>query len=215
MSKYSLKSQPRKVSGRAVKSIRSLGLIPAHVYGQNLPSQNLEVNLKEFQQIYKQVGESSLLYLDIHGQEPKPVFITDVTRHPLTNLPLHISFHQVNLKTKVTAAVKLNLIGESLAVKDGLGVLVQQADQVEIEALPSDMPEHLDIDISTLVQVGDTITLNDLKLSTSLEPKSDLSTILVKIEPLAKAEEPTPTETAPTPEGDSAQSVPETQPATE
>jgi hypothetical protein len=83
------------------------------------------------------------------------------------------------------------------------------------EALPSDMPEHLDIDISTLVQVGDTITLNDLKLSTSLEPKSDLSTILVKIEPLAKAEEPTPTETAPTPEGDSAQSVPETQPATE
>lgn len=191
MTKHTLSANLRTQTGRAVKKLRRSGQVPAHVFGNHIPSQNLQVSLSDFQAVYPQVGESSLVYLRVSGEtEPRPVFITTLARHPVTHHLLHVSFHQVDLKAKISAPVKINLVGESPAVKDGLGVLVQQLDEVEMEALPADMPDHLDLDISALAAIGDSLTVSSLKLSKHLTAKSDSQTIIVKIEPHAKEDLP-------------------------
>jgi large subunit ribosomal protein L25 len=190
MTKHTLAALPRKVSGRKVKTIRRENQIPANVFGKRVKSQNLQVETKTFLKLYQQAGESTLVYLKIQGEkEELPTMISDVQFHPLSSLPLHVSFHQVDLKEKVTAPIKIKLVGESLAVKDSLGVLVQQLDEIEVEALPADMPENIELDISSLAVVDAALSVKDVRLdSAKFTVKTDPESIIVKIEPLAKEE---------------------------
>ena len=198
-----LSSQPRTLTRRRVKNLRSEGLIPANVFGKKIQSQVIQIGAKDFSRIYAQVGESSLVYLDIKGEsDHRPTLISSVSYHPVTRQVLHVSFHQVNLKEKVTAPVKIILTGQPLAVADGLGVMVQRTNEVQIEALPTDMPENLTLDVSSLHQVGSTISVHDLNLDKSkITVVTDPDVIIVKIDALAKEEvvapPPSPLETAP------------------
>lgn len=195
--KHTLKIQPRKVIGRKVKTLRAKGLVPANVFGHGIKSANLQISAKDFTKAYREVGESTLLYLQEEEKDDRPVLVKAVTVHPVTSQILHVDFHQVNLKEKVAAPVVIKLTGESLAEKDKLGILVQQLHEVEVEALPTDMPEHLEVDISGLVAVGDAIHVKDLKADSKVEVKTDPEAIIVKIEPQAKeevAEAPAPAE---------------------
>lgn len=209
MSKHTLNAQKRIVYGRKVKAIRSQGLVSASVYGKKTPTLSLQLSAKDFLKLFTQVGESTLIYLNVESEkEPRPVLVSETTYHPVTQSLINVSFHQVDLKEKVTAPVSIVMAGESPAVKDKLGILVQQLDEVEIEALPTDMPEHITIDLSSLLEVNSQITIADLKLNSSkLSVKSDPETIIVKIEALAKEEvkevapvETMPVETTATPE---------------
>lgn len=176
--------------GRDVKKLRSQKLVPGNVFGRKIDSTNLQVSAKDFSKLFKEVGESTLIYLDIKGEkEPRPVMVSEVTKHPVTGQLLHVAFHQVDLKEKVSAKVAVKLSGEAPAEKEKLGILVQQADEIEIEALPTDMPENITVDVSLLSTVGSSITVKDLKLeSNKLSVKTDPETIIVKIEELAKEE---------------------------
>jgi len=200
MAKYTLSVEIRKIAGRKVKSLRKQGLIPSSVYGKSVKSVSLQVNVKDFLKVYKEVGESTLLYLKVKSEtDPRPVLVSEVSIHPSTRQLLHVSFHQVDLKEKVTVPVPVDLIGQSPAEKDKLGILVQQTDNLEVEALPTDMPEHLDADVSGLTEVGQAVYAKDIKLTAKLTLKSDPETIIAKIEPLAKEEkvEAPPVEEAP------------------
>ena len=190
MTKHSLKAQNRQVTGRKVKSLRATGHIPANIFGKDIPSQSIQVNTKEFAKVHREVGEPTLVYLQLaEDKTERPTLISDVVIHPVTDQILHVSFHQVNLKVKVTAKVPVTIEGEAPAEKDGLGILVQQLDEVEIEALPTNMPQGLKVDISLLTDVNQAIHVKDLKLDTThLTLKTDPEAILVKIEPLAKEE---------------------------
>lgn len=209
--KHILSANPRKITGRKIKSLRSQGFIPANVFGKDLKSQSLQVKAADFSKLYKEVGESTLIYLSIVGEkEDRPVMVHDVALHPVTDQILHIDFHQVNLKEKTTAQVEIKLTGESPAEKEKMGILVQQLSELEIEALPEDMPESIEVSIASLTTEGDTILVKDIKLSDKLTVKTDPLALVVKIEPLAK-EEPkevpvvapaTEGEVAPTAEGE-------------
>ncbi|TSC85240.1 MAG: large subunit ribosomal protein L25 [Microgenomates group bacterium Gr01-1014_16] len=189
MTQQKLTVQPRLALGRKVKKLRAQGLIPANLFGKKIPSSNLQLQTKDFQKIYSAVGESTLLYLHIDGEKSdKPVMISEVTRHPVTGLILHVSFHQVDLKEKITAPVSVKLTGEAPAEKEKLGILVQQLDEIEVSALPANLPDHLDVDVSSLTEVDQAIYVKDLKLDSKLEIKSDPESIIAKIEPLAKEE---------------------------
>jgi large subunit ribosomal protein L25 len=189
--KHSLSVQPRTVIGRKVKQLRHAGLVPANVFGKNAESANIQMPVKDFSNAYAEVGESTLLYLSVDGEkEARPVLVREVTRHPVTSEILHIDFNQVSLKEKVTAPVKIELTGEAPAEKEKLGILVQQLDEVELEALPTEMPEHLEVSVEKLIAVDDAILVKDLPLDYSrITIKSDPEAIIVKIEPLP-AEEP-------------------------
>lgn len=181
--KHIIKSEPRTIIGRKVKTLRKQGLVPVNVYGRGITSQSLQIKAADFQKLYKQVGESTLVYLD-----ERPVLVRNVTRHPVSGQILHIDFNQVNLKEKVKAQVKVVLVGESPAVKESKGILVAMTDHVEIEALPADMPEHIEVDISGLAEAGQAVTIKEVKLNKNLVVLDDSETELVRIEELAKEE---------------------------
>ncbi len=212
MEKIIFKVAPRSLTGRKVKSLRRDNLLPANVFGKNLASLNIQVDAKEFSRLYKQVGESSLIYLQIEKDKADhPVFISQLTRHPVTGQILHVAFHQVDLKEKVTAPVPVELVGEPPAEKEKLGIMVQQLDELEIEALPTDMPEHIQVDVGNLSAVGSNIKVSDLKLDSKLKIETDPETIIVQIEALAKEEvEPVAAPVAPV-EGEAAPADGETE----
>lgn len=187
--KHNFTVAPRQLLGRRVKKLRRENLTPANLFGKNLPSLNLQVDTKKFLDLHREVGESTLVYLTLENEtSPRPVFIRAVTFHPVTHQLLHVDFHQVNLNEKITAPVPVKLVGEAPAERDKLGILVQQADEVEIEALPADMPDRLEVDVTGLVAEGDSILAKDIPLASSLTLSSDPEVIIAKIEPLAKEE---------------------------
>jgi large subunit ribosomal protein L25 len=187
--KHTLSVTPRTLTGRKVNSLRRSGIVPANVFGKHVDSTSLQVDAKLFDKLYAQSGGSTLVYLKTDGLPDRPVLIREVSKHPVSGQIMHIDFNQVSLKEKVTAPVSILLIDEAPAEKEKLGILVQQLDEVEVEALPTDMPEHLEISVANLAAVDDSVTVGDIKLDGKIEIKTDPETIVAKIEAFA-AEEP-------------------------
>ena len=179
----SLKAQERTVFGKKVKHLRHDGKIPANVYGSSVKSKAVTVSESELKNILKAAGENSIINLNIDGEDKsRPTLIYKIQTSPLDRHLLHVDFRQVNLKEKIKTEVALELIGESKAEAEGNVVLLLK-NEVEIEALPTDIPENLTLDISKLEALGDTLTVQDIKIDTDkvkilLEPEE----ILVKVE---------------------------------
>lgn len=187
--KHTLSATPRTTKGRKVKLLRQQGQTPANIFGKSVESTNVQVDSKEFEKLFKIVGESTLVYLDVKGEkEARPVLVREVTIHPVTGHMLHIDFNQVSLKEKVTAPVAIHLIDEAPAELQKLGIMVQQLNEVEIEALPADMPLSLEVSVKDLAAVGDAILVKDLVVDSNLSLKTDPEVMVVKIEALAKEE---------------------------
>lgn len=187
MDKVTLSAQKRTVTGRKVKKLRHDGLIPANLFGKKVKSQAVQVLEKEFITVFSKSGETGLVELLI-DKVSHPVLIHNVSYHPVTSVPLHVDFLQVDLKEKVATRVPLAFVGESPAVHDKLGVLLHIISEVEIEALPADLPEKLEVDISHLKAVGDTLKVSDLKVSDKVKIFTDANLELVKVAPLVSKE---------------------------
>ncbi len=188
MSKQTLKAEARKLVGRKVKNLRKEGILPANIYGKKVKSQSVQVNLKEFESVYKEAGETGLVELQV-GSETKPVLIHGIQLNAKTDLPMHVDFLQVDLKAKVSAQVPVELVGESPAEKQGIGTVVQQLNEIEVEALPTDLPEKFEINVESLSEVDEAIYVKDIKIDKEkVEIKADLEAIVVKVEPPQKEE---------------------------
>lgn len=183
MSTITLKSIKRDIFGRKVKQLRKKGLIPANIFGNNIESESISVDSKEFSTVFKKAGETQII--DLNG---KPVLVSNIQVHPVDGEYLHIDFRQVDLKQKIEAKVPVEIEGESPAEKQNLGTVVQQLDEIEVEALPADLPEKIIVDISGLVEVDQAIHVKDLKVSKNVVIKTDMESIVVKIEPPIKEE---------------------------
>lgn len=188
MTKTSLKAENRKITGRKVKALRKEGRLPANIYGRDVKSLAIEVNSKEFKEVFKKVGETGIVEISV-GKENRPVLIHNVQVHPATDEVLHVDFMQVNLKKKVTAQIPVELTGESPAEKGGIGTAVLLVQELEVEALPTDFPEKFEIDASKLTEVDQVVKIADLKYDKEkVEVKADAETILAKVEPPQKEE---------------------------
>lgn len=152
-----------KVSKRSTtkaKQLRRQGILPANVYIPKKISISLELDPLKFSKLYNEVGETGLIYLDIAGEAKTiPVLIDQVDMDYLGSNFEHVVFRGVNLKEKITANVPVEVIGE-FDVPEAVLITVQ--DEVEVEALPADLPEKFVFDVSTLKAVGDAFTLADL-----------------------------------------------------
>ncbi len=197
MAKTILKADKRTLEGRKVKNLRKEGILPGNVYGKKVKSQSVQVNLKDFEKIFKEIGETGLLTLVVENEE-KPVLIHNLQYNPITDAPVHVDFLQVDLKEKVEADIPVELSGESPAEKQALGTVVQYLNEIKVEALPGDLPEKFEIDVSALAEVDQSVFVKDLNYDKSkVEIKSDLEAILAKVEPPQKeevVEAPAPTE---------------------
>lgn len=182
--------KPRELTGKKVKKLRRENIIPANIFGNKIKSQNIQVDEKEFLAAYKVAGETSIIELSVEGnKDTKSVLVSNLHVHPVSGNVLHIDFHQVDLKEKVTATVPIELIGESPAVKELGGVLFSPISELEVTALPTEIPSKIELDVSTLVEIGDTLTLKDLKIDTNkLEFEMDLEEAMVIIQEQKVAE---------------------------
>lgn len=179
----------RTVTGRKVKHLRSAGLTPATIYGHKFEPLSIQVSTLELNKIFDQAGESSLVEIVI-GEDKYPVIFKNPQFHPVSSDLIHIDCYKVNLKEKITTTVPVELIGESLAVKNG-NTLMQVLNEVEVEALPSDLPEKIEVDITSLIEVDNKITVAELNIDREIiEVKNAPEQVVVIIEAPRVEEEP-------------------------
>lgn len=180
-----LNAEVRKVIGKKIAKLRKEGLLPVTVYGKDIKSESLMVPVKDFILVYKQAGETGLVDLK-YGKDSQHCLISDVQIHPLTRQILHVQFHAVKLTEKIKAKVPLELVGDSPAVANNTGLLLHTLNEVEVEALPTDLPDKIDVDVSGLLEIGQQLTVGDLKISVEiLIPKEEL---IVKVVPAVSEE---------------------------
>lgn len=164
MSKHELTAKVRKLFGRKVRRLRAAGIIPGNVFGKKSKSQAIELDKKKLVKTIQEAGETGLIDLTIEGESKKrPVLVAGYAQDPVTGDLLHVDLHEVDLKQKTTAAIPIETVGESPAVEAG-NVLVVLKNDVEVEALPTDFPDNIEVDVSVLLEVGDAILAKDLKL---------------------------------------------------
>lgn len=183
MNKISLQAEERTILGKKVKNLRKNGVIPAHVYGKKMQTEHVSVSEVDFIKVYKEAGETGLIDLKIGSEKIKPVMIKGVQIHAVTGNPLHIDFYQVDLSQKVTVPVPVILIGEQPeTVKSGEAVVIQPLSEVEVEALPTSIPEKIEVDITSLKQIDDAILVAQLKAPEGVTILADQEAVVVKLD---------------------------------
>ena len=177
-----LKAEKRELLGKKVKHLRASGKLPASVYGHEFESLSIQLDQKTVEKIFGEVGESGLVDLVIGEDKALPILFKNPQYHPIEGKLIHVDLHKVNLKEKITTMIPVVLVGESSAVKAG-NVMIQVANEVEIEALPTELPEKFEIDISKLENVDQMITVADLVFDKDkIEVKTGADQVIVKIE---------------------------------
>lgn len=163
MNQVSLKARQRTDTGKQVaKSLRRDGALPAVVYGSGESSTPLTLDYREFEGFLRKTrGESVVINLEIEGMEDKKALLRDIQRDYLRNQLLHADFQQIRMSDRITTEVSLVMVGEPIGVTRDGGVLDQSLRVVEISCVASEIPEHLEVDISEL-SMGNTIHISDL-----------------------------------------------------
>lgn len=187
MKRENLKVDKRTVTGKKVKKLRRDGILPGNVYGKEMKSASVQVPLKDFMTVYNEVHETGLVDLALDSQT-LPVLIHNVQLDPRSQIPLHADFFKVNLKEKITAKVPVVGVGEAKAVIDKVGLLEQPVLELEVEALPTDLPEKIEINVETLAQVAEQILVSDIKAPEGVAVLSEPSQVVFKIGELVTKE---------------------------
>lgn len=177
MEKIVLNAQARPEGNPA--KLRKSNLVPAVIYGHNVPTEHLAIGYSEFEKVFRKAGESTIIQLVVDGNA-RNVLIQDVQRHFLNNKFLHADFYAVSMTEKLKATIPLEVVGNSPAVKEG-NILVTVLSEVEVECLPADLPHNIEYDISSLAQINDAIHVRDLKVSDKVEVLTDKDEVVAKI----------------------------------
>ena len=153
-----LKVNKRKIVGRKARGKTDKKILLANLFGQKQESLSLFVDRKEFNNLYKKVGDNQWFFLRVDEKE-QPALISEVQKHPLTEQYVHVAFQRVSLKDKIRVAVPVSLIWICVIPKSVV-LLIQN--QVEIEALPADVPDKFVVDMTKFTKIGDEVLLKDL-----------------------------------------------------
>jgi large subunit ribosomal protein L25 len=190
MDRLSLNATERTILGKKVKNLRKEGLVPAHVFGNTKEVEHVSVNLKEFGLVYDQAGETGVIDLKIGAEKIRPVMVKDSQYNPVSGQILHIDFYQVNLNVAVTVPMPVVLVGdEPELVHAGEAIVLQTISELQVEALPGDLVDQIEVNISVLKEVDDAITVENLNYDrTKLTVHADPSEVVVKLAPAVTAE---------------------------
>jgi len=158
-----LQTEKREIFGKKLKPFRKQGKLPAVLYGPKEKSQPLFVSLKDFKKLWKEAGESTVIQLNLEKSR-KEVLIQEVAVDPIKDEPVHVDFYAVQMDKPIQAAIALEFSGISPAVKNLGGVLVKVMHEIEVEALPKNLPHELVVEISKLEKFEDKILAKDIIL---------------------------------------------------
>jgi len=180
-----LNARIRDVFGKKVKSLREEGSVPAVLYGPGVENMALAVDLKEAEKIYKEAGENTIVKLKIKGDKApeRNVLIYAVSRDTLGGQLIHLDFLQVRMDQTIKAVVPLEFTGESAAVKAEGGILVKNIHEVEVEALPADLPREITVDISSLATFEDAILIKNLPVPAKVKILAEPELVVAQVQP--------------------------------
>src|SRR5574339_1218563 len=172
MEKVVLKAEKRDVIGKQVRAMRREGKLPAVIYGRHTEPINVVLDAHDASLVLGRLTSSSLVTIDLDGQE-YPALVREKQRDYIKNRLLHVDFLAVSLDEKIRTYVSVHFNGVSTAVKDYNAVLVKNLEQLEVECLPTDLPERIDVDISVLNRPGEGIRVRDVKISDNVRILND------------------------------------------
>lgn len=186
--KIELDAQKREIIGSGLNKLRQRGFIPGVLYGRGQENISLQVLIKDFNKVFQQAGESTLVYLNVNNQS-YPTIIHDVTREPVKDKILHADFYKVRLDEKIKTKVPVIFKGESPAVIDLGGIFVRNINELEVEALPQDLPHEITVNISSLKNFGDQILVRNIKLNGDIKIIAGTDDIMATVqEPISEEE---------------------------
>ena len=165
--------------------IRKSGMVPAVVYGARVENTTISVSSVDFEKVLKAVGESSTLTLELKDKEVE-VLIHEVQRDPIKGFPMHVDFLAIDVNKPVIVVVPIEFIGVAPAEKNSLGILVKTLHEIEVEALPKDLPHNIEVDLSSLENLDDQIRVEDIKAPANVTIKTDGEEVLAIIAPMTE-----------------------------
>jgi large subunit ribosomal protein L25 len=169
MADMRLTAQARTLTGRKVRQLRRQGLVPVVVYGQGVEPETLQVEAMAMERMLQRGGSAQLVEVEIEGQsDPRHVLIREIQRHPLRHDLLHADFYSVSMTEKQRVSVPIVRVGHP-DIESAELMLLQTLDHVEIEALPADIPAHVEVDVSNLGELADVITVAELPVIPGIE----------------------------------------------
>ncbi len=178
-----LKVAPRETLGKKVNALRRQGITPANIYGHGLESKAVQVPTQDLLQTLRRMGRTTIVSLHVEGErDPRSVLVHHLQRHSTTDTVLHVDFYEISLAEKIHLEVRVVLTGEAPAVKDYNGIVVQSLDTVSLEALPTTIPSHIEVDISRLTQIDAAVYVRDLTIPEDVVIHADPDTLVVKVE---------------------------------
>ncbi len=185
MADIELSVKPRVVLGKKVAALRRQGVTPANVYGRNLASTAVEVETATLIHLMRSAGRNVIIDLLIEGERSRrPVMLRAVQREPATSRLLHVDFYQVSMTEKMRTEVPLILVGVAPAVAEFDGILLQSLDTITVEALPGDIPAHVEVDVSALVRLDDAVHVRELPIDlTKVHVMTDAEQVVAKVAP--------------------------------
>ena len=188
MEGIALKATARDIVGKKTRFLRREGITPTHIFGHNLKSLALQCNTDELRRVIARVGMTALFSLGIDGEKrPRKVLIREIQNDPLGRQILHVDFYQIEMTEKLKIDVPIILGGEAPAMKVKGRSLHQSLTSLNIECLPDKLPHEIEVDLSLLTELGQSIHVKDLGLSTDITVINDPEQLIVKISETAAA----------------------------
>jgi large subunit ribosomal protein L25 len=184
-----LDARKRSLLGSKVKRLRREGWVPGVIYGRNFKSVPLQFEKHDLRNVLSQVGGSQLINVKIdNAEEPEAALLRDVQRDVITGDLLHVDFYRVMMTETITTEIPLLTTGESPVSEQKEGILLHGISEIEVECLPGDLVDALEVDLSELTEVGQAILVEDLAVPSGISILTDPDEMIIRLVPLEEVE---------------------------
>lgn len=178
MEKVVLKATNRTVTGKQVKQLRRKGLLPGIIYGHNMEPTPISLDAHDAGLVLPKLTSSSIVTIDLEGKQIAAL-VREKQRNFIKNFFTHVDFQAVSLTEAIRTYVSLHFFGTAPAVKDFQAIVVTNLNEIEVEALPTDLPERIEVDLSKLAAIGDAIYVKDLVVPAGVDVLTDGDEVVV------------------------------------
>lgn len=178
MEKVILDAEKRELTGKKVSRLRREGKIPAVIYGRDFESTPISLDRRATTNTLAKVSSSTILTVKIGAQE-QSTLIREIQKDYLKNEIIHIDFLAVSSKEKLRTSVSINLVGDAPVLEEYEALIVAGIEGIEVECYPQDLPESIEVDLSSLKELGDAIYVRDLAVPANVEFLTDSEELVV------------------------------------
>lgn len=178
MEEFVFEAQNRKIIGKKVKTLRRAGILPAIIYGTGIEPLPISLDLHQASKKLFGVTSSQLVTIQVDGED-YVALVRDRQRDPVTYNLLHVDFLRVSMTERIRVEVSIELVGEAPVIEEMDAILDSQLESLTMECLPSDLINSIQVDVSSLTSIGDSITVSDITLPPNVDVLNDLDEIVV------------------------------------